>query len=101
MKNEVKDKLVSKEKVEDKKEEKKEKKTFRFCKDCLWYDKSSEREFHRRVGPINKEGRRSEIIEIRAICRNKNAKSHNRLVLGKYKKRQCPNWQKGKYNQRQ
>lgn len=36
-------------------------------------------------------------IEIRAVCRNKKAKSHNRLVLEKYKKRQCSQWQKGKY----
>ena len=81
------------EELDSKKKVVEEKKEVHFCKDCRWYDKSSEREFHRRVGPI-KEGKRSEIIEIRAVCRNKNAKAYNHLVLSKYEKRQCPQWKK-------
>ena len=91
---EKKQKASSQGKVEVKKEEKKE---VHFCKDCKWYDKSTEREFHRKVGPKNEKGERTEIIEIRAVCRNEKADSHNHLVMAEYAKRQCPVWEKGKY----
>jgi hypothetical protein len=87
-------KTSSRKKIESKKEEMEE---VRSCKDCKWYDKSSEREFHRKEGPKNEKGKRTEIIEIRAICRNKNAKAYNHLVMAEYAKRQCPVWQKGTY----
>ena len=90
---EKKEKTSSHKKVESKKKEME----VRFCKDCKWYDKSSERPFHRNVGPKNDKGERSEIIEIRAICRNKKAKAYNRLVMAENAKRQCPVWERGVY----
>lgn len=83
--------------VEKKSKKKEEKKDLHFCKDCKWYDKSAEREFHRKVGPKNEEGGRTEITEIRAICRNKNANACNHLVMAEYSKRQCPVWESGAY----
>ena len=90
---EKKEKTSSHKKVESKKKEIE----VQFCKDCKWYDKGSEREFHRKVGPKNDKGEGSEIMEIRAICRDKNAKAHNRLVMSEYSKHQCPVWEKGVY----
>jgi len=69
----------------------------RFCKDCKFYDKSTERDFHRKVGKTDEKGERTEIVELRAICRNKKAKSFGHLVMAEYSKRQCPVWKKGTY----
>ena len=91
---EKKEKTSSHNKVESKKKEIE----VHFCKDCKWYDKGSERKFHRKVGPKNEKGERTEIIEIRAICRNKKAKAYNRLVMAEYSRRQCPVWEKGVYS---
>jgi hypothetical protein len=65
-----------------------------FCKECKWYDKSSEREFHRRVGKRDEQGKRTEIFEIRAICLNPKASSHNHLVMAANSERQCQVWEK-------
>ena len=69
----------------------------RFCKDCKFYDKSAERDFHRKVGKKNEHGKRAEIVEVRAICRNPKASSFGHLVMAEYSKRQCPAWEKGVY----
>jgi len=66
----------------------------RFCKDCKFYDKSTEREFHRKVGKKDEHGKRAEIVEVRAICRNPKASSFGHLVMAEYSKRQCPVWEK-------
>jgi hypothetical protein len=81
---------------EQKKEEQKE---LHFCKDCKGYDKSTEREFRRKVGPKNDKGERTEIVEIRAVCMNPKASSYRHLVMSEYAKRQCPVWEKGVYEQ--
>lgn len=67
------------------------------CSQCKWYDHSSEREFHRRVGKRDEKGERIEIIEIRAVCRNPKARAYRHLVKSEYSKRQCPVWEFGKY----
>jgi len=67
------------------------------CNKCKWYDWTTERDFHRKVGPLNERGERTEIMELRAICRNKKAKSYGHLVMAEYKKRQCPVWEEGIY----
>lgn len=93
------------EKVESISEEKKtkqkgreEEKEYHFCKDCRGYDKSTERNFHRKVGPVDKEtGERTMIVEVRAVCRNPKSKAHGHLVMAEYKKRQCLVWEEGKY----
>ena len=77
--------------------ENKDKTKLRFCKDCKFYDKSTERDFHRKVGKTDEKGERTEIVELRAICRNKKAKSFGHLVMAEYSKRQCEYWEKGKY----
>ena len=69
----------------------------RFCKDCRFYDKSTERDFHRKVGPKNNKGERTEIVEVRATCRNAKASSFGHLVMAEYSKRQCPVWERGVY----
>jgi len=85
-----KEKSSSHEKVDNTTEEKKE---FHFCKDCKGYDKSTQREFHRRVGKKDDKGNRTEIVEIRAICRNPKADSFKHLVIAEYSRRQCPVWE--------
>ena len=82
--------------VQDKKKQKgrEEGKT---CNECRWYDKSTERDFHRKVGARNEKGERSEIVEVRAVCRNPKAKAFNRLVHATLLKRECPQWEKGVY----
>lgn len=84
-------------KTAKKKDEIEKLKTYRFCKDCRFYDKPSERKFRRKVGPRNKKGERTEIIELRAVCRNPKSKSYNRLVMAEYERRQCPVWEEGVY----
>lgn len=69
----------------------------RFCKDCRFYDKSTERDFHRKVGKKDEHDKRTEIVEVRAICRNSKASSFGHLVMAEYSKRQCPVWEKGVY----
>lgn len=69
----------------------------RFCKDCKGYDKSREREFHRKVGPKNDKGERTEIVEIRAVCENPKSTSYHHLVMAEYSKRQCEVWEQGTY----
>ena len=75
----------------------KEEKELHFCKDCKFYDKGSEREFHRKVGPRNDKGERPVIVEIKAICRNEKARAGGHLVMAEYSKRQCPQWEQGVY----
>jgi hypothetical protein len=69
-----------------------------FCKDCRWYDKSSEREFHRKVGKKDESGKRTEIVELRAVCKNPEALSYRHLVMAQYSKRQCRAWEQGASN---
>jgi hypothetical protein len=90
----INEKSSSTEKVGKKKEEKKE---VHFCKDCKGYDKSTQREFHRKVEKKDEKGNRTEIVEVRAICRNPKADSYKHLVMAEYAKRQCPCWEKGEY----
>lgn len=92
-----KEKDVSAEEAESNSEKKKGRKEGRTCNECRWYDKSTERDFHRKVGPRNKKGERSEIVEVRAVCRNPKAKAFNRLVHATLLKRECPHWEKGVY----
>jgi hypothetical protein len=66
-----------------------------FCRECRWYDTSSERKFHRKVGKKDEKGKRSEIVEIRAICVNPKAASYHHLVMVDNRKRQCEVWEKG------
>jgi len=67
------------------------------CNQCRWYDKSTEREFHRKVGKRNEKGERTEIVEIRAVCRCKKARAYGRLVHATLTKRSCPHWEPGVY----
>jgi len=79
-------------KTEEKPESKKveEKKEVHFCKVCKFYDWTTEREFHR-------DGIRKGLLEIRAVCRNPQARSYRHLVKAEYKKRQCAFWEEGRY----
>ena len=92
-----KEKDVLAEKAESSSEKKKGRKEGKTCNKCRWYDKSIERDFHRKVGPQNGKGERSEIVEVRAVCRNPKAKAFNRLVHATLLKRECPHWEKGVY----
>ena len=83
--------------VQDKKTKQKGREEGKTCSKCRWYDKSTERDFHRKVGPHNGKGERSEIVEVRAVCRNPKAKAFNRLVHATLLKRECPHWEKGVY----
>ena len=67
------------------------------CNLCRWYEHEKEREFHRRVGPKDEQGQRTEIIEIRSVCRNPNAKAYQHLVHATQTKRECPQIELGKY----
>jgi hypothetical protein len=69
----------------------------RFCKDCRFYDKSTERDFRRKVGKKDEHGKNVEIVEVRAVCRNTKASSFGHLVMAEYSKRQCSVWEKGLY----
>jgi|GEM_PF-5881982 len=87
-------------KVDSKKKKlkgKNEEKQYRFCQNCRFYDHSTEREFRRKVGPKNEKGERTEIVEIRAVCRNPKAKSFGHLVMSENKNRQCSGWEKVKH----
>lgn len=90
VKNDV---VSSREQVENKNG----KKDVHFCKDCKWYDKSTQRDFHRKVGKKNEKGKRTEIVEIRAVCENPKSSSYHHLVMAEYAKRQCLVWAKGVY----
>ena len=91
-KNSKKTVVKTEEKSESKGEtkNKEEKKKLHFCKDCKFYDWTTEREFHR-------DGIRKGLFEIRAVCRNPKARSYRYLVKAEYSKRQCPVWEFGKY----
>ena len=91
------EKDISAEKAESSSEKKKGRREGKPCNKCQWYDKSTERDFHRKVGPRNKQGERSEIVEVRAVCRNPKAKAFNRLVHATLLRRECPHWEKGAY----
>ena len=68
------------------------------CDECEWYDWSTERDFNRKVGPVDEKiGERTEIVGLRALCRNPKAKSYQHLVKAEYSKRQCAFWERGKY----
>lgn len=60
--------------------------TKKICRHCEYYDLDTQRNFHRKVGPKNKKGERTEIVEVRAVCRNKNATAHGHLVMDKSEK---------------
>jgi hypothetical protein len=49
------------------------------CGECKWYDKSTERDFHR-------DGIRPGLVEVRAVCRNKDVKTFGHLVHDKSQK---------------
>jgi len=71
----------------------KEKEKPQYCRDCRFYDHSTEREFKRN-------GIREGLVETRAICRNPKARSHNHIVmaeLNRPKKRRCEVWEAGVY----
>jgi len=95
--NDVKHCVSSPEQEKSKRSKEGKKTEARFCKDCRFYDKSKEREFHRKVGSKNDKGERSEIIETRAVCENSKASSYHHLVMAEYSKRQCPVWERGVY----
>lgn len=65
-----------------------------FCKDCKHYDKKTEREFRRKVGKKNEKGDRTEIVELRAMCKNSRAKSFAHLVMAENSRRRCSSWEK-------
>lgn len=69
-------------------------------KECKWYDWSTQRKLRRKVGKRDEQGRRTEIIEVRANCRCKEAKALHHLVMGE-KTTSCLQWLRGKYSSRQ
>jgi hypothetical protein len=78
------------------KETSEEKETF--CKNCKWYDKSTERTFHRKVGKRDEKGERTVITEIRAICRNAKSSAYCHLVMSQGSKRNISGcFEKGVY----
>jgi len=75
-----------------------EKKTRKPCGECRFYDWTTKRQFHRKVGPVDeKTGERSLIIEPRAICRGPKARARGHLVHRDQTKRPCEQWEAGKY----
>ena len=75
-----------------------EKKTREPCGECRFYDWTTERQFHRKVGKVDeKTGERSLIIEPRAICRGPKARAKGHLVHRDQTKRPCEQWDGGKY----
>ena len=81
----------------DKEKDVSEKKTRKPCGECRFYDWTTERQFHRKVGPVNEEGERTLIIEPRAICRGPKARAKGHLVHRDQTKRPCEQWKSGKY----
>ena len=68
------------------------------CGECRFYDWTTEREFHRKVGSEDeKTGERSLIIEPRAVCRGPKARAKGHLVHRDQTKRPCEQWEAGKY----
>jgi len=90
-KSETVEKTDKREKKEIKEKERKP------CNECRYYDHSTERDFHRKVGPRNDKGERTEIIEIRAVCRNPKASAFKHLVHATLTRRECSYWKEGKY----
>ena len=84
------DKTEGKSESKEETKNKEEKKKLHFCKDCKFYDRTTERKFHR-------DGIRKGLVEIRAVCRNPKARSCKHLVKAEYKKRRCSFWEEGKY----
>lgn len=60
------------------------------CNECVAYDWTSEREFHR-------DGIREGLVEIRGVCKNPKAPAYRHLVHATLTRRQCSYWEKGKY----
>lgn len=67
------------------------------CKYCRFYDWTTERQFHRKVGPKNEKGERTLIVEPRAICRGSKATAKGHLVHRDQTKRPCSQFEVGKY----
>jgi len=68
------------------------------CGECRFYDWTTERQFHRKVGPADeKTGERTLIIEPRAVCRGSKARAKGHLVHRDQTKRPCEQWEAGKY----
>lgn len=68
------------------------------CGECRFYDWTTERQFHRKVGPVDeKTGERTLIIEPRAICRGPQAHAKGHLVHRDQTKRPCEQWEEGRY----
>jgi hypothetical protein len=65
----------------------------KYCNRCRWYDKSKEREFHRKIGKKDEKGIRAEIIEVRSICTNEETTAFHHLVMAECLRRQCPQWE--------
>ena len=57
------------------------------CSECKWYDKSTERDFHR-------DGIRPGLVEVRAVCRNKDVKTLGHLI---HNTSQKPCFEPGEY----
>lgn len=75
-----------------------EKETRKPCGKCRFYNWSTERQFHRKVGPKDeKMGERRLIIEPRAVCRSPTARAKGHLVHRDQTKRPCEYWKAGKY----
>ena len=81
----------------DKKKDVSAKETRKPCGECRFYDWTTERQFHRKVGPVNEKGERSLIIEPRAVCRGPKARAKGHLVHRDQTKRPCEQWEAGKY----
>jgi len=68
------------------------------CVKCRFYDWTTERQFHRKVGPVDeKTGERSLIIEPRAVCRGPKARAKGHLIHRDQTKRPCEQWEAGRY----
>lgn len=84
------------EKVESKSEKGKqtEKREINRCDQCKWYDVSTQRDFHRKVGPRDEQGSRSTIMEVRAVCCSPTGTAKGHLVKNDSDR---PCFEKGKY----
>ena len=94
-----KNKSEQSEKKRGKKSESKKEEERKPCNACKWYDWSTQRDFHRRVGSKDESGERIEIVEVRAVCRNPKARAYNRFVHATLTKRECPHFEEGRYEQ--
>jgi hypothetical protein len=82
--------------VSKKEEAVKEEVETRNCGSCAFYDKSTERRFERRVGKMVN-GKRSLIVETRAVCRNEKSPAHGHLVSSEHMRHATVCHVKGEY----